>query len=225
MFRFSRLMFLPFLFFLTTTAFAGVEIGGTRVIYDGNNKQASISVNNPDDRPYLIQSWVNKQEEGDDNDTTFITTPPLFRLDQHTQNSVRVVLSSDKIPQDKESVFWLNIKSIPASNSSANNELLIAVKTRMKLMYRPAGLQGDPATAWQKLTFTHKNGKLLVSNPTPFSVSLYDVKVNDQEIKNTPMVLPGQEISLGRDATSGSKIRWKAINDFGGITTGKEITL
>jgi len=41
-----------------SVANAGVIIGGTRVVYDGNKKEASIDVNNPDKTPYLIQSWV-----------------------------------------------------------------------------------------------------------------------------------------------------------------------
>lgn len=225
MFRFFRHPLISFLFFLPAIASAGVEIGGTRLIYDGSSKQASISVSNPDDRPFLIQSWVNKQEDGDDNDTTFITTPPLFRLDPHSQNSVRVALSQDRLPQDKESVYWLNIKSIPANSGHATNELLIAVKTRLKLIYRPAGLPGDPTIAWQKLTFSRKNGTLFVSNPTPFSVSFYDLKVNGKEIKSVPMILPGQEVSLEPRAEAGMKIRWRAINDFGGITSEQEITL
>lgn len=225
MFRFSRNTLLSFLFLLPMFVSAGVEIGGTRVIYAGDSKQTSISVSNPDDRPFLIQSWVNKKENGDDNDETFVTTPPLFRLEPHTQNSVRVVLSHNQLPQDKESVYWLNIKSIPANNSNVSNELLIAVKTKMKLIYRPAGLNGDPATAWKKLIFSRKNGVLVVSNPTPYSVSFYDIKVNGKEIKNTPMVLPGQEISLSQNATPGNKIRWSAINDFGGVTAEHEVTL
>ncbi|MBS1206123.1 MAG: fimbrial assembly protein [Proteobacteria bacterium] len=225
MFRFSRNTFLSFIFLLPMFASAGVEIGGTRVIFDGGSKQASISVSNPDDKPFLIQSWVNKKEDGDDNDETFITTPPLFRLEPHAQNSVRVVLNHNQLPQDKESVYWLNIKSIPSMNSSVNNELLIAVKSKMKLIYRPTGLSGDPATAWQKLIFSRKNGALVVSNPTPYSVSFYDVKVNGKEIKNTPMALPGQEVSLGQNASPGSKIRWRAINDFGSSTAEHEITL
>jgi P pilus assembly chaperone PapD len=32
---------------------AGVVIGGTRVIFDGNKKEASISINNPDNTPIL----------------------------------------------------------------------------------------------------------------------------------------------------------------------------
>ena len=37
-----------------TTANAGVIIGGTRLIFDGAKKEASISINNPDSTPYLI---------------------------------------------------------------------------------------------------------------------------------------------------------------------------
>lgn len=41
-----------------SVAQAGVVIGGTRVIFDGNKKEASIGINNPDKTPYLIQSWI-----------------------------------------------------------------------------------------------------------------------------------------------------------------------
>ncbi|HHT2327683.1 TPA: fimbrial biogenesis chaperone, partial [Enterobacter hormaechei] len=44
-----------------TSASAGVVIGGTRIIFDGAKKEASISITNPDDVPYLIQSWIDVQ--------------------------------------------------------------------------------------------------------------------------------------------------------------------
>lgn len=61
------------------TATAGVIIGGTRIIFDGA-KEASISVNNPDATPYLIQSWIDEQEGGSGK-APFIITPPMYRLD------------------------------------------------------------------------------------------------------------------------------------------------
>jgi len=45
-----------------STAQAGVIIGGTRIIFDGTKKEASISINNPDATPYLIQSWIDLPE-------------------------------------------------------------------------------------------------------------------------------------------------------------------
>lgn len=50
---------------LTSTSYAGVIIGGTRVIYAGDKKEASLSVTNPDGLAYLIQSWVEPSIPGD----------------------------------------------------------------------------------------------------------------------------------------------------------------
>lgn len=202
---------------ISQSVVAGVQIGGSRVVYDGNNQQASISVNNMDDKPYLIQSWVNKQMDFDDNDETFITTPPLFRLDPHAQNSVRIIYTGKPLPQDVESVYWLNIKTVPSTNHGTTNALLLSVKSRMKLFYRPAGIEGDVTTAYQKLQFRQRNNLLYAYNPTPFSVSLYDIKVDQRVLDKPPMVLPKHEVALHLAVLPGANIRWRAINDFGGI--------
>lgn len=47
-----------------TPAQAGVVVGGTRLIYDGNKKEASLSVSNPDSQPYLVQSWTETVSGG-----------------------------------------------------------------------------------------------------------------------------------------------------------------
>ncbi|HGN8865609.1 TPA: molecular chaperone [Klebsiella michiganensis] len=205
------------LLLISTSAISGVEIGGTRLIYNGTGHQAAISVSNPDNTPYLIQSWVSKNENSDDGDSLFVTTPPLFKLNPYAQNSVRVMLAGNAVPQDRESVYWLNIKSIPSSSAEAKNELLIAVKSKMKLFYRPAGLKGDPSLAYQQLTFSAAGGKLSVHNPTPYSVSLYDVKVNGKELAKPPMVLPFQTLSLPQTTVASGEVSWRAINDFGGV--------
>jgi P pilus assembly chaperone PapD len=57
------------LFLISTAAISGVEIGGTRLIYNGSGSQAAISVSNPDNTPYLIQSWVSNNENSDDGDS------------------------------------------------------------------------------------------------------------------------------------------------------------
>lgn len=132
------------LLLISTSAISGVEIGGTRLIYNGTGHQAAISVSNPDNTPCLIQSWVSKNENSDDGDSLFVTTPPLFKLNPYAQNSVRVMLAGNAVPQDRESVYWLNIKSIPSSSAEAKNELLIAVKSKMKLFYSPGRIKRRP---------------------------------------------------------------------------------
>ncbi|MCC3264159.1 fimbria/pilus periplasmic chaperone, partial [Paenibacillus polymyxa] len=75
----------------------------------------------------------------------FIITPPLFKLSPTKNNVLRIVNTSDALPQDRESVYWVNVKSIPARSEDAENKnvLQIAVRTRLKLFYRPAGLKGN----------------------------------------------------------------------------------
>ncbi len=134
----SALMgFILLLFF--STAQAGVVVGGTRVIFNGEKKEASISVDNPDNEPYLIQSWLDNQQSGVDK-IAFIITPPLFRLDGHQENMLRIVRVGDDLPKDKESLYWMNIKSIPSTeHTGKSNTLQIAVKNAPQTDLSPCG--------------------------------------------------------------------------------------
>lgn len=212
------------LLFISAAAISGVEIGGTRLIYNGNSSQAAISVKNPDNKLYLIQSWVSKNENSDD-DNNFSTTPPLFKLNPHSQNSVRVMLIGKNLPTDRESVYWLNIKTISSSSPDAKNELLIAVKSKMKLFYRQQGLKGDLSQAYQQLKFSSEAGKLHIHNPSPFSVSLYKLKVNGKKLSKPPMVLPFQTVSLSQPTVMGDDVSLRANNDFEGVTTEQKIKM
>lgn len=197
---------------------AGVEIGGSRLVYDGSAREAAISVNNPDGRPYLIQAWVDKNLAVSDESNTFIATPPLFRLEPHSQNSVRIVYTGHSLPADRESMFWLNIKSVPSTSKSEANRLFITVKSVLKLFYRPAGLRGEPATAYEKLTFTRRGGQVYVQNPTPYHISFYDLTVGGVQIKTPPTLAPLSEQAVAVSSGTTGTVSWRAINDFGGIT-------
>jgi P pilus assembly chaperone PapD len=56
----------------------------------------------------------------------FIITPPLYRLDGGQKNIERIVMTGS-LPQEQESLFWLNIKAIPSASKQMNS-LQIAVK-------------------------------------------------------------------------------------------------
>jgi P pilus assembly chaperone PapD len=200
-----------------TPAQASVTLGGTRLIYEASKREAAISVTNgPQAVPHLIQSWVEVDESATEK-APFIVTPPLFRLDAGRENTLRVVFTGESaLPDNRESVYWLNVKSIPAVEKSDQNRLLIAVKSRIKLFYRPGALNTEAAAdAWKKLTFSHAGGQLTITNPTPYYVSLYSLKAGSQNVKNPPMVAPLSNVSV---ASQGGTVTWQAINDFGGIT-------
>lgn len=195
---------------------AGVIIGGTRVVYDGNKKESSVSVTNPDSSPYLIQSWVESQN-GSAEKTPFIITPPLYRLDKGQQNVERIVLAGS-VAQDKESLYWLNIKSIPAA-SRKNNALQIAVKTRIKLIYRPAALKGViPDELADNLTWRRSGSQIQVINPTKVVMNFNEISVNGKKLEDVTYVLPGASarFDLPKGITGGT-VTFKIINDYGGV--------
>lgn len=198
-------------------AHAGLEVGGTRLIYDGGKREASLSISNPDKVPYLVQSWVEATNNNADK-APFIITPPLFRLDGSQQNVLRVVHSGGDLPSDKESLYWMNIKSIPSVSSTHQNTLQIAVKTRIKLIYRPQGLKGIPEEHTQKLSWHRESNRLQVTNPTPFYMNFQEVKVGDVEIRDVTYVAPmaTESFALPPGAT-GASVSWKIISDYGGM--------
>ena len=199
-------------------AYASVTLGGTRLIYDASKREATISVTNGQQSvPHLIQSWIEVDGSAKDK-APFIATPPIFRLDAGRENTLRVVFTGESaLPDDRESVYWLNVKFIPAVEKSDQNRLLIAVKNRIKLFYRPGALNTEAAAdAWKKLSFRHRGGQLIINNPTPYYVSLFSLKAGSQAIENPPMVPPFGNVFV---TSSEGTVTWKAINDFGGITT------
>lgn len=211
---------------MSQPVWAGIVVGGTRVVYDGSKKETSISVSNPEkDTPYLIQSWAESVSGTVVSKAPFIMTPPLFRLDGKQENVLRIIRTGGDFPEDKESVFWLNIKSIPASIKSDDNKLQIAVKTRIKMFYRPAALVGNVADAYKALVFTRSGNQLQVSNPTPYYVSFYNVSVGDKEIQNAGMVDPMGTLSWPLPAGSTGAVSWQTINDYGAITVAKSAPL
>lgn len=200
-------------------AWAGVVVGGTRVVYDGSRKEASISVKNSEKtKPYLIQSWVEDATQPAPGKAPFIMTPPLFRLDGEQENVLRIIRTGGEFPEDRESVFWVNIKSIPASEQTEENQLLISVKSRIKLFYRPAGIPGDVTNAYQALVFTRAGEELRVNNPTPYYVSFFRVSVGDKDINDAGMVAPKSSLAWTLPKGASSTVSWQAINDYGGIT-------
>ena len=203
------------------TANAGVIIGGTRVIFEGAKKEATINITNPDNTPYLIQSWIDMQD-GVSGKTPFIITPPLYRLDGGQKNLERIVMTGS-LPQEQESLFWLNIKAIPSA-SQQMNALQIAVKTRIKLIYRPDGLRAStPEEQATKLTWQQSGNAIQVNNPTPYVINFNEITLGGRKLDDVTYVLPGASARfLLPEGVSGHSLTFKVINDYGSPGTAHQ---
>ncbi|PVZ12670.1 MULTISPECIES: molecular chaperone [unclassified Pseudomonas] len=215
----------------TSASNASVTVGATRLIYDGAQNEANLTVSNrADDAPYLVQSWVSSYASGSEAAVDdFIVTPPLFRLDPNKENILRVIFAgAADVPRDRESLFLMNVKAIPAISDAQRdkNVLQIALKTTIKLFYRPAGLKGSPKAAVAGLRWRAEGGRLYVDNPSAFHVVVSELKVNGQALKQQIEVLkPGEQRSLPANTKPGDQITLAYIDDYGTNVTAPVIRL
>lgn len=185
-----------------SAANAAVTVGATRLIYDGASNEANLSVSNRDDTsPYLVQSWVSHFGSGNEESVdNFIVTPPLFRLDADKENILRIIFTGGpEVPQDRESLFLMNVKAIPAmsDDQKGKNVLQIALKTTIKLFYRPAGLKGSLKDAVAQVNWKAQAGALAVNNASKLHVVVSELKLNGLPITQAPDVLrPGEAREL-----------------------------
>lgn len=77
------------------------------------------------------------------------------------------------MPQDRESLFYLNVREIPPKPDKPN-VLQLAMQSRIKLFYRPSAIVPEtPGAVWQNQLVFHKQGaRWTVNNPTPYFVTL-----------------------------------------------------
>ena len=164
---------------ISTLASAGVVIGGTRVIYLSDKSDTTITVkNNEAAIPYLIQTWVDPfNNTGSAKKPPFTVIPPVSRLEAGQEKILRIMKTEGNLPQDRESVFWLNIKNIPPA-SNKPNAMEIAIKTRIKLIWRPASLNITPERAATQVKWHRENRQLVVENPTPLNINVMNVTVD-----------------------------------------------
>ncbi|MEZ6876817.1 molecular chaperone [Enterobacter sp. KBR-315C3_2022] len=197
---------------------AGIVIGGTRFVFHGSEDTLSFHVRNTTSLPYLVQTKILPSEgQPVESGDAFIPTPPLFALNAGRENSVRIVDTSEGLPQDRESLFWLMIAGIPAASKTGNeNTVQFAVRHRMKLFYRPAGLSDVAAKkAPSRLQWTRSDAAVQIKNPTPFYVTLINVTVNGQPIEDATMLAPFATESRPWCDAPRCEIRWQALNDLG----------
>ena len=209
---------------------AGMSIVGTRIIYPGNEKEITVRTKNRTDQPILSQVWIDDGSSNEDIDKSkipFIVTPPIYRVEPNSGQSLKLIYNGMSLPQDKESVFWFNLLEIPPVDTSSKQQKLdIAFRTRIKIFYRPAALVKikipDISTLlhWSVIQDAAHGTGFRVENTGPFYFSFNDatVFINDKQVKmKMNMVEPRSSAVFFPDqrVTYFSRLEYSFINDLG----------
>ncbi|MGL4723253.1 MAG: fimbria/pilus periplasmic chaperone [Scandinavium sp.] len=205
-------------------ASAAIALDRTRVIYPGGDKSVSLSVSNQNKQlPYLAQGWI-EDAQGNKIQSPLTVLPPVQRIEPGAKSQVKIqgLPAANLLAQDKETLFYFNLREIPP-RSSKPNTLQIALQTRVKLFYRPKALmQATSGTPWQeKITLTRVGDSYQVNNPSPYYITLID---GSRSLKGPSiahfeplMVAPKDKGTLKASASAlgdNPVLTW--VNDFGG---------
>lgn len=206
----------------------GLRLSQTRVVFEGSSNSTKVTLTNNSDQVYLIKGDVMNTPEGNAQlpAPPFMITPPLSRLEAQSQNTSLVIRNGTvALPTDRESVFYLSLLAIPstpkginAEENMTNAQVSVGIRNVIKLFYRPAKLPMNAEQAANKLTFRQVGQQLEISNPTPYYLTLAELKTDSQvvDVRNVDaMIAP---FSMNHYPATGkvSQVEWRVITDFGG---------
>ncbi len=219
----------------SVSAHGQVIVHGTRQIFPGNQREITVRTENVGKRASLVQAWLDdgdKLAAPEDAKSPFVLRPPVYRLDAGKSQAMRILFTGAPLPQDRESIFWLNILDIPPTPSpdavASGNYLQFSLRTRIKLIYRPEGLN-ESSVAPQKLQWSvvskGNDWVLQAHNPTPYFVHFADVAVRVQgrtfpveaPAMVAPMAMQTYEVKGMVAAPAVGNVQFQYINDQGGV--------
>lgn len=199
-------------------AHAALSMDATRYIFPGDKDSVAVTVTNESKKTFGGQAWVDNITEKDTR-PTFVVTPSFFKLKSDGKQVLRIIQATD-LPQDKESVYWLNLQDIPPAMEGSG--LAVALRTRVKLFYRPAALLKDRKGAEAGMKVEAGPGASSLVNTTPYIFVISAVTTaGGQPLKLSPdatdkllMFMPGDHVTV---PTGAAKV--ESVDDYGAVTT------
>ena len=198
----------------------GIQLGQTRVVIEPGKQASQFTINNHADRPFVISAFV--LDQNNNSSRAFAVDPSIFQLPAREKVSIKV-LQLEKLPDDKESFFWLQVNSVVARSEDSKEEsgaLKLALGQKIKLFYRPKGLDGDAQYAAENLVWQWKNGYLTAVNPTKLWVSMSSITINGKKHNISDMIQPSGTFKFKTPKlTDFENDEFAYINEYGGEVT------
>ncbi|WP_321146402.1 molecular chaperone [Providencia alcalifaciens] len=215
------------LLLLSSQTHASLMLKKTRLIYLSDQKSANIQTVNDSEHASLVQSWIDEGNIHSTPETTeapFIVTPPVTKIAAHDGTQLRIRFIGGDLPQDRESVFYLNVLDISPKpqNKEGMNIIQLALQIRIKVFYRPAALANGIESFINNVSALHSESQLSIKNPTPYFLNISQLYYENNQ--NTPiaksiMIPPYSTEKLEGSHRQNGKLIAVYINDQGSLVT------
>ncbi len=218
---------------------AGVIIESSRVVFSAADREQSLLMSNGNSYPVIVQTWIDDGAPDGTPETAgevpVLPLPGIFRLEPGEQKNLRLLATQIKQPQDRESLYWLNIYEIPPTDANLPpgvSAVKVAVRLQLKMFYRPQHLKlgVDKLTEQQQFSLIRQPGtlKLKVENASPYYATFSAAKLSgggqSREL-NIGMLAPFSQRTLDIDggaAWQPDSISYILVNDDGNGVVGKK---
>jgi len=162
---------------LSASANASVVMNNTRVIYPGDKKSVNVQLVNKSAESHLVQSWIDKgnpDEKPENLRLPLAVVPAVVKIAAGDGQLLTVVKNdlTKNLPADRESLFWLNFIDVPpAPQNKSGNYIQFAIRNRVKVFYRPAGLSVDLNKMHHHLQLAQQGNVTCIKNSSPYYVT------------------------------------------------------
>lgn len=212
---------------LSSQLHASLMLKKTRLIYLSDQKSANIQAINDSEQASLVQSWVDEGNIHSTPETTeapFIVTPPVTKIAAHEGAQLRIRFIGGNLPQDRESVFYLNVLDISPKpqNKEGMNLIQLALQIRIKVFYRPTALANGVGSFINNVSVFPSENQLSIKNPTPYFLNisqLYYENSPNNPIAKSMMIPPYSTEKLAGSHWQNDKLIAVYINDQGSLVT------
>ncbi|ABI39308.1 pili assembly chaperone [Shewanella sp. MR-4] len=219
--------------FIFSSVEASVVLDNTRIIYRSDKEEVSLKLTNKGSEPFLVQSWIDNGELNLDPSNIkvpFVISPPINKINAGEGQHLRIFYTGETLPDNKESIFWLNVLSVPPKNNSNANKLQLAFKTKIKLFFRPTSLDGSTSSAVEKIKLSKLENGMEINNPTPFFITILSISavesgdIEKKLIENI-MISPFEVLTVSSEYNSSLVHNISFINDYGATEKQKIVGL
>lgn len=213
----------------------GVIPDTTLLVVSEADGVAQMGLRNTENRPLLLYTTIVDLPE--DKGPSLFALPTIARVEAGGRQVVRFMLDSSAAPLTVQHLKRVRFEGIPAvaptSGDQGKVQLTITIRQDLPVVISPKGLEQDPEP-WKKLVLKLADGKLRVSNPSPFVIRLsdkVDLLPDPHEVKffSRTYVLPGESFDValpkGVAADTVSAVRLFPASPFGYAVSPYDVTL
>ncbi|MDD8344947.1 molecular chaperone [Escherichia coli] len=181
---------------------AGVMTEHSRFIFNGDKDFESSVLVNTNEYPVVVQLWIDQgdyTQAPEKSDAPFFITPVTSKMEPLKINEIKIIYSGESVnlPQDRESLYWVNIFEVPPfdNKTSAENKVALTMLTQVKLIYRPVKLKTDASKLRKVLTkisfkprAIQNKISLILNNPTPYMANMASLTLVSRSGENLSTV-------------------------------------